>query len=181
VTESAPITDDVTLREAAPSDAARLSLLGQATFLESYAGMLPVGDILAHGEKQHAASAYARWLADPEWHCWVVEAVQGAAPVGYLLMGPPDLPVIDTDAHDLEIRRIYLLHRFHRKGLAREMMAAATVRARERGCRRLLLGVYSRNDAALAFYARLGFERIGERRFRVGDGEYFDYVLGRTL
>lgn len=181
MTESAPISDDVRIRAAAPADAARLSLVGQATFLESYAGMLPVGDILAHGEKQHAAGAYARWLADPEWHCWLVEAVHGAAPVGYLLMGPPDLPVIETDARDLEIRRIYLLHRFHHKGLASALMVAATARARERGCRRLLLGVYSRNDAALAFYARMGFERIGERRFRVGENEYFDYVLGRTL
>jgi ribosomal protein S18 acetylase RimI-like enzyme len=41
--------------------------------------------------------------------------------------------------------------------------------------------VYSRNTAALAFYNRIGFHRVGERQFRVGASEYFDYILGIDL
>lgn len=171
----------VRLRPGVPQDAERFALVGQATFLESYAGLLPVEDILAHGQRQHAAQVYAKWLADPAWRGWLVEAVEGAAPVGYLIAGPSDLPLPDTDARDLEVKRIYLLHRFQRRGLARALMDEAMAWARERGCRRLLLGVYSRNEAALAFYAHLGFNTVGDRRFRVGANEYYDYVLGRTL
>jgi diamine N-acetyltransferase len=171
----------VRLRTGTPEDADRFALVGQATFLESYAGLLPVSDILSHGQRQHAAQVYANWLVDPAWRGWLAEAEEGAAPVGYLIAGRSDLPLPDSDERDLEVKRIYLLYRFQRRGLARAMMDEATAWARERGCRRLVLGVYSRNEAALAFYAHLGFTTVGDRRFRVGANEYYDYVLGRTL
>ena len=177
--ESAP--PPVRLRAGVPADAERLALVGKATFLESYAGLLPVTDILAHGELQHAPAVYAGWLADERHHCVLAEAETGAAPVGYLVLGPADLPLADRDARDIEIRRIYLLYRFQHRGLGRRLMDEATQWARQRGCRRLLLGVYSRNEAALAFYAKMGFTQVGERRFRVGANEYFDYVLGKVL
>ena len=53
--------------------------------------------------------------------------------------------------------------------------------ARAAGARRLLLGVYSRNAPALAFYARCGFVRAGERTFRVGGSDYHDYLLSLAL
>lgn len=171
----------VRIRAAGPGDAERFALTGKATFLESYAGLLPVTDILAHGERQHAAGVYAGWLADDRWGCWLAEAETGGAPVGYLVMGPTDLPMEGLDERDLEIKRIYLLHRFQGAGLGRRMMQEATSWARARGARRLLLGVYSRNEAALAFYGRMGFDRVGDRRFRVGENEYYDHILGKTL
>jgi hypothetical protein len=79
----------VRLRPGVPQDAERFALAGQATFLESYAGLLPVEDILAHGQRQHGAQVYANWLADPAWRGWLVEAVEGAAPVGYLRCRTP--------------------------------------------------------------------------------------------
>ena len=53
--------------------------------------------------------------------------------------------------------------------------------ARAAGKQRLLLGVKAANEAALAFYGRHGFERIGERKFLVGAMLCDDYVLARTL
>jgi ribosomal protein S18 acetylase RimI-like enzyme len=57
-----------------------------------------------------------------------------------------------------------------------EAVAAATAA----GCTRILLGVYSRNEGALAFYARLGFTQAGTRQFQVGNHEYHDYILQRA-
>lgn len=169
------------LRPATPEDADRLALVGRATFVESYAGVLPVSDILAHCEHQHAPGVYAKWLADKAWDSWLVEALPGEAPVGYAVMGPAAVPVPDPRPDDLELKRIYLLHRFQGAGWGRRLMEAALQRARERGSRRLLLGVYSQNHAALAFYARMGFTRAGERHFRVGASDYYDYLLGHAL
>lgn len=171
---------DARLRRAVEADAGALALLGRATFLESYAGILPVTDILAHCERQHAPEVYAGWLADPRCDIWLVEAVQGAAPVGYAVLAPADVPVADPRPDDLEIKRIYLLHRFQGAGWGRRLMEACAEGARERASSRLLLGVYSRNEAALAFYAHIGFERAGERRFRVGATDYHDYLLARA-
>ncbi len=80
---AAPATA-IRVRAATPADAPRLSLIGRATFLESYAHLLPVEDILEHAEHQHAPARYAGWLADPACRSWIAEA-PGGAPVGYLV------------------------------------------------------------------------------------------------
>lgn len=174
-----PVTD-VRVRQAGPGDEAALSLLGAATFLETYAPLLPVADILAHTARQHAPEVYARWLADPACGCWLAEHTAGGAPVGYLVATPPDLPLADVSREDWEIRRIYLLHRFQGAGLGSRLMDAVQAAARAAGKRRLLLGVYSRNEAALAFYGRQGFTQAGTRTFRVGASDYHDYILQRV-
>ena len=169
------------LRPATLADADALALVGGATFLESYAHLLPVGDILAHVARQHAPGVYRKYLEDPACRCWIVEHLPGAAPVGYLVATPPDLPLAGIDlALDWEVRRIYLLHRFQALGLGRQLMEAALAEARAMGRRRVLLGVYSRNEAALSFYDRLGFTRAGTRSFRVGHNDYHDYILERV-
>jgi diamine N-acetyltransferase len=169
------------IRVAQRGDESRLALVGRATFLESYANLLPAEDILAHSEQNHAPGVYGAWLADPGYSCWLVEAGPGKAPVGYMVLSPPDLPLADLATNDLEIKRIYLLHPYQRRGLGRAMMEQAAAHARAAGFARLLLGVYSRNTAALAFYNRIGFHRVGERQFRVGASEYFDHILGINL
>lgn len=174
-TEGAP-----DLRRAEAADAAALALVGAATFLETYANLLPSADILAHVARQHTAAVYAGWLQDPRCGCWLAEHPPGRAPVGYLVATPPDLPLPDVDERDWEIRRIYVLHRFQGAGLGRGLMAQAMDAAREMGKRRVLLGVYSRNAAALRFYAALGFRQAGTRSFRVGNHDYHDFILERA-
>ncbi len=175
---AAPATS-LRVRAAIPTDAPRLSLLGRATFLESYAHLLPVEDILEHAEYQHAPEKYAAWLADPGCPCWIAET-PGGAPVGYLVATPPDLPLPDLDPRDLEIRRIYLLYRFQGLGVGGWLMEQVLNHAAAANCRRVLLGVYSRNERALAFYERFGFTRAGTREFRVGAHHYHDFILQRS-
>lgn len=171
----------IALRRGVPADASRFAAVGAATFLESFAGVLDGEDILHHGAAQHDAAIYRAWLQDQAWHLWLAVAQPGDAPVGYLAMGPAGLPVHDPQPGDLEIKRIYLLHRFHGLGLGKRLMAAALTQAGQLGARRLLLGVYAHNDAAIAFYRGLGFEPAGQRTFRVGERDYDDRILALSL
>jgi diamine N-acetyltransferase len=171
----------IEVRPAVAADAERMALLGCATFLETYAQLLPVADILSHAVHQHSATVYARWLADSQSQLWLAEHLPGLAPVGYAVLTTPDLPDVEVQQTDVELRRIYLLHRFQGSGVGATLLTAAQVGARQRGANRILLGVYSRNERALAFYARGGFEQIGTRQFRVGSNVYFDYILALNL
>lgn len=171
----------VTLRKAGPGDAAALALVGQATFLESYAGQIAGADILAHVGREHSVAYYTALLAKPRTTVWLAETSPGAAPVGYAVLVPPDLPLAEIRADDLELKRLYLLHRFHGTGLGRRLMDEACGWARTAGATRVLLGVYSENAPALAFYTRVGFTQVGERSFRVGDAVFHDYILARPL
>ena len=173
--------DSVGIRRCGPDDAARLSAVGSATFLETFAGVIDGDDILAHCAHQHAQQRYAAWLADAHYVFWLAEAQSGRAPVGFSMLSPPDLSSVATHDDDLELKRIYLLHRFHGGGHGAALMRVAIDEARARGAGRLLLGVYAENARALAFYARNGFVPIGERKFRVGGTDYYDLVLALDL
>lgn len=171
---------NIEIRPCGEADAAALALVGQATFLETYAAVLPPADILVHCAREHGEARYAAWLADPACRFWGAVLGETGVMVGYVMLSPPDLPV-PTDAHDLEIKRIYLLSRFQGGGVGARLMDAALNAARSGGAQRVLLGVYGRNTAAIAFYARQGFARAGVRKFQVGANTYDDLVLARPL
>lgn len=168
------------LRRAGPDDAQALSVVGTATFLESYAGVIDGGGLVRHCADKQSVPAYVQALAEPDQALWLAELDPGRAPVGYLHLTPPDLP-IETRTGDIEIKRIYVLATQQRGGLGRLLLNAGAQYAREQRARRLLLGVYKKNEPALAFYDRVGFERIGERAFDVGGFTYQDWVLAKRL
>ena len=170
----------ITIRPCVVGDEAALALVGQATFLETYAGVLPAADILSHCRTQHGEALYAEWLAKPGYRLWLAEMDEGGAPVGYAALTPPDLPVA-TGEGDVELKRIYLLNRFHGTGLGGRLMATALESAAQAGFTRMLLGVFGGNARAIAFYARQGYVEAGVRKFRVGANEYDDLVLARAL
>ena len=171
----------VSIRRATQGDAPAVALVASATFLETFAGVIRGTDVIAHCGSAHAVAVYDSLLASADAAVWLAESVKGGAPVGYALLTHPDLPVRDPHPDDLEIKRIYVLSRFHGSGLGSRLMDAALDEAKRRGARRVLLGVYAENARALAFYAKQGFTRIGERQFQVGANAYGDYILARAL
>lgn len=172
------LSREIVLRECVPGDEEALALVGAATFLETFAGMLEGPDILAHCRVQHGAAQYAAWLASPDYKLCLAE-LKGA-PVGLAMLSPPDLPVALTE-DDVELKRIYLLHRFQGGGLGRRLLEWSVDQARLLRRKRLLLGVKADNTDALAFYDRVGFVRIGERKFLVGSMLCDDYILSLAL
>lgn len=171
---------DWSVREADKADAQRLALVGSATFLETFAGTLDGTAILDHCEKANSAATYSEYLGGGAW-AWLAEGQPGAAPVGFALLTPPDLSGALNDGSDLELKRIYVLSRFHGSGIGAALMQRAILVSRQRGAGRLLLGVYAENKQALAFYRKHGFIQIASRRFAVGSRDYHDTVLGLTL
>lgn len=172
---------NIHIRPCTAADAGALALVGQATFLETYATVLPAADIVAHCAREHGEARYGAWLANPADHrFWTAEVADLGAAVGYVMLSLPDLPV-PTAPGDLEIKRLYLLSRFHGGGVGARLMATALDAAKTSGARRVLLGVYGENADALSFYARQGFTEAGVRRFQVGANTYDDLVLAKAL
>jgi ribosomal protein S18 acetylase RimI-like enzyme len=97
-----------------------------------------------------------------------------------MVIAPPQLPLPDT-AGDLELKRIYLLSKFQGGGLGKRLISTAVTHSSDAGAKRLLLGVYAQNEPAIGFYERLGFNKLGTRKFNVGAQEYDDYIMGLSL
>lgn len=170
---------DWRLRRAGPADAAALSLIAGATFLEAFAGVLDGADIIAHVARNSSAAAFERYLGEGAI-ATLAEAAGGAAPLGYTLLTAPDLPVAQA-AGDIELKRIYALCPTHGTGLGPDLMAQAIADARAAGHRRLLLGVYGGNRRAQRFYEKQGFAVAGTRRFLVGSTWHDDLIYARVL
>ena len=164
------------VRPAGPDDAETLALVGAATFLESFAGVVDGAGIVAHCARQHSAGTYRAYFGRGA-RAWLAEVEPGGAPVGYALLCSPELE--QARAGDIELKRVYLLSRFQGSGIAAALMDAAV--AASAGHDRLLLGVKDDNHRALSFYCKHGFETIGTRRFDVGGNAYDDFVLARAL
>ena len=171
---------DFTLREATLADVPELSLIGQGTFLESYADLIQRADIIKHCQNQHGEAAYQTYLTDGVSKAWIAEMDSTGAPIGYALMTAPDLPV-ELKPGDAELKRIYVYSKFQGTGAGRALMATVEAEAQAKRAPRLLLGTYEDNQRALNFYAKAGFETIGTRTFQVGDACFCDLVLGKVL
>lgn len=168
------------LRRAGADDAAAVALVAAASFLETFAGVIDGADIVAHVARKSSVADFAAWAQGPDSIVTLAEHPVGAAPIGYSLLTPPDFP-IETDEHDIELRRIYALSRCHGEGLGQALMTQALSDARELGKTRMLLGVLGRNARARAFYEKQGFKLAGERRFLVGASWFDDVIYARAL
>jgi ribosomal protein S18 acetylase RimI-like enzyme len=172
---------DIQLRQCTRSDADVLALVGQATFLETFAGVLAGRAIVTHCANAHSAELYSMWLDDPEYRLWVAEVEPGQAPIGFMVVAPAQLPLPDVSSKDLELKRIYILSKFHGGGIGKRFLTEAVRYVRDRGAERLLLGVYAKNAPAIGFYERCGFRKIGSRKFNVGGQDYDDHIMGMPL
>lgn len=156
-------------------------MIGQSTFLETFAGVLAGRDIVAHCQAAHSAELYRQWLDNPAYGLWLAEIVPGNAPVGFMVVAPAQLPLADLASSDMELKRIYILGKFQGGGTGTRFINEAVRHAGRVQATRLLLGVYAENHAALGFYARHGFKQLGSRLFNVGGQDYDDRIMGRGL
>jgi len=173
--------DHISLRRATVDDAPALAIVGAGTTLETFAGLVDGQSLLQHCEKNHSVAAYEKYLGAADVQAWLAVMQPGDAPIGYILITPPDLPLDDITAADIELKRIYLFARFQGTGTGRKLMNKAVEIAVESGKRRLLLGVNAENETALSFYYRNGFTKAGVRKFQVGDTLCDDFILARPL
>ncbi|HEY4032158.1 MAG TPA: N-acetyltransferase [Caulobacteraceae bacterium] len=172
------MTATPTLRECTAADAEALALVGAATFLETFAGVLDGQAVIAHCAQAHDPSRYIQLLA-LGCRIWIAEAEPDRCPVGYVVAGPCLLPIARPG--ELDVKRIYVLSRWHGSGIGKALMAKAVDYARADHQDRLIVGVYKGNTRAQDFYESWGFEKIGERTFSVGPKQYEDFVYALTL
>ncbi|MBA4125102.1 MAG: GNAT family N-acetyltransferase [Acidobacteria bacterium] len=77
----------------------------------------------------------------------------------------------------VELHRIYVLERAKGKGVGGKLLNRCFEMARAKGCEIIWLGVWEQNSAALRFYEKLGFVKVGELQFPYGKTVGTNYVL----
>jgi ribosomal protein S18 acetylase RimI-like enzyme len=108
------------------------------------------------------------------------------APIGYAKLrrhSPPrQIPVPYRKVGlAIEIQRIYLLNSQVGQGQGRQLMQYCLDWARSQGYQAAWLGVWERNERALTFYKKLGFEKFGFHYFQFGSERQRDFWLLKQL
>ena len=171
----------MTIRPATPADAAMLAILSATTLRESFG---PPHNP-AHLVEEYIESAISESILEDELRdamsVFFVLETPDQTPAGYakLRQNTPPRHIIHPNA--IEIQRIYLLQSQVGQGQGRLLMDYCLNWAREQEYRAVWLGVWERNERALAFYRKMGFEQFGYHFFQFGSERQRDYWFQKSL
>ncbi|WP_395244345.1 GNAT family N-acetyltransferase [Agromyces sp. MMS24-K17] len=186
----------VQVRRAGQSDAAELAQVAAVTFPLACPPHTTDEAKRAFIAAHLSEARFAEYLDDPRRLLLVAEDEHGALGYTMLVLGEPsdaDVAAAITLRPTVELSKCYTLPRAHGSGAASELMAASLTAAAEWGepsdaeegaTERpvgVWLGVNQENARAQRFYGKHGFERVGLKRFLVGDRYEDDFVYERPL
>jgi diamine N-acetyltransferase len=100
---------------------------------------------------------------------------------GYLKVNTNDAQSEGMDNESLEIERIYVKKDFQKHGLGKYLLNKAIEVAIECNKQKIWLGVWEKNENAVAFYKKMGFVQTGAHSFYMGDEEQTDFIMTKTL
>jgi GNAT superfamily N-acetyltransferase len=169
----------VTVRPAGPSDATWLAALGERTFRETYTAHNTPENMERYVAEHFGPERQEAELRDPSMTTLVAEIDGRAAGYAQLLRSAP--PPAVTGAAPIEVLRFYVDRPWHGQGVAQALMAATMESARAAGAGTLWLGVWERNERAIAYYRKSGFAAVGTQTFVLGADHQRDFVLARPL
>ena len=197
------------IRRATPADAEALSTLSRTCFTQTFGHLYDPADLAAFLNEAYAPDVLRAELEDPNRATWLLfedEADEGfsrpdssrtdhpSAPeacdeapassgphtlIGYVTACPAHLPHPDVSPDDGEIQRLYILQGHQGGGRGTALLNTALEWLERDGPRTLWIGVWSENYGAQRFYARHGFEIVGEYSFMVGDHADHELITRR--
>lgn len=169
----------VTVRPGEASDASWLAAMAERTFRETYAAHNTPEDMEQYVAGHFGPGRQEAELRDPRLITLVAE--DAGRPAGYAQLACGAAPEAVGGAAPMEIVRFYVDRPWHGRGVAQILMSETARSARAAGARTLWLGVWERNDRAIAFYRKSGFVDVGTQTFVLGADRQRDLVLARTL
>lgn len=167
------------IRQATAADAAALAEFAARCFSDTYATMNDPGDMALHVARTFGPDIQAREIADPAGAC-LVAIIEGKI-AGYTIIHEGATHPSVVGERPCEVKRFYVDHAWHGRGLAAALMRGARDAASERGAATLWLTAWVENPRALGFYAKMGFRDVGVATFMLGRSAQTDRVLALGL
>lgn len=170
---------EVIIRFARREDAPVIAAISRETFQSAFASQNTVEDM----EKFMSEQFTAQRLMDQvgaQGNTFLMAYVDNKL-VGYvrLLEGFP--PQELKEGPTIEIARIYAVSEVIGKGVGSALMQRCIEIAIEKKKGSIWLGVWEKNDRAIAFYTKWGFEKFGEHDFLLGNDVQRDWMMRKLL
>ncbi len=162
-------------RRATAADAPALAALAAAVWIATYCDQGVPTDYAEYVLGEFTAARLAATLAAPATVFWLAEAAEG--PVGFVDLRLGRCTEHVRDPRQAEVSRLYVLDRFARRGIGRALLQRCHASAVGADAIALWLTMYSGNTRARAFYHALGWRKVGDWAFTLGEKSYPNDVL----
>ncbi len=169
----------VTIRRAVPQDDLLIAEMSRRTFYDTFASSNTKEDMDQFMNEVFTLEALKQESHDPA-NIFLL-AYDDNKPLGYarLREGEP-LPELNGEPA-LEVARIYAEKDAIGKGIGRALMEAAIEVAIAQQKTWVWLGVWEKNERAIAFYTKWGFEKFATHDFPLGSDVQCDWLMKKRL
>lgn len=172
-------TPTVQIRRANLADRELLTGMGARMFADTFAADNTPEDMAAYLANSFNPEKQTAELTDGQCVFLIAEVENSAVGYTRLLFGPA--PECVGAARPMEIVRLYADQEWIGRGIGSRLMAEAVETARQAGCDKVWLDVWDRNERAIAFYRRQGFEICGEQEFVLGNDVQHDWLMSKLV
>lgn len=169
-----------TIRHATPEDAEPLTEMAARIFHDTFAPHNDPADMKAYMDEAFTVERQREEISDAG-STFLLAFVAGEL-AGYAKLhrgSAPDAAACERPT--IELARLYADGRWHGKGVGAALLERCFEEARNEGFRSMWLGVWERNDRAIAFYRKSGFVECGSHVFRLGSDDQTDLLMVRAL
>ncbi|MDI4647280.1 GNAT family N-acetyltransferase [Cohnella hashimotonis] len=156
-----------------------LQQIGIETFRETFGDQNSPENLKAYLDQAFDLRRLEKEMSNPRSEFHFLDVDGDAA--GYLKLNFDDAQTEEMGEDAMEIERIYIRNPFQKRGLGRLLIDKATAIAADRHKKKIWLGVWEKNDGAIAFYQKIGFVRTGAHAFYMGDEEQVDIIMAKTI
>lgn len=169
----------VEIRKMTAEDLPALQRVGIETYKDTFDGTTSEADMDAYLEFAYNLPKLSAELANPNsFHYFLMD---GAEIAGYLKLNINDAQTETFATDALEVQRIYIRPSFKRHGYGRLLIDLAVEKAHELERHSIWLGVWEYNFPAQKFYQAMGYRRVGEHRFVMGEELQTDFIMQRDF
>lgn len=175
------MTEDIVIRRAAVEDMHALAELAARSFRAAFEADNDAKNIEDYVSSSLSVESIRNEYHDPGNIFLIACRGDQTAPVGYAkLCTTSDDPSI-SDQNAIEIERIYADNAEIGRGVGAALMRTCLGIAEDLQCQTIWLGVWERNEHAIRFYERWGFETVGMHQFALGDDLQNDQIMAKRL
>lgn len=167
------------IRRCELSDLAALQVLAYRTYDETFRSMNPPETMDAYLGGAFATERMEAELRNPDSAFFFLYHDDSLA--GYLKLNEKQAQTDFRDKDWLEIERVYVKKEFQGLGLGKLLVAKGIEAAQEKGKPAVWLGVWEKNEKAIAFYRKVGFRIVGTHDFIMGEERQRDYLMVKEL
>jgi diamine N-acetyltransferase len=169
----------ISVRYASVNDAALIADLSRTTFYDSFGAANTKENMDKFMNEQFTREALINEVAQPG-NIFLLADYRGE-PGGYARLREDNNPPELTGMSTLEIARIYSLKELIGHGIGPSLMKRSIEIAAELKKQYIWLGVWEKNDRAISFYKKWGFEKFGDHPFIVGNDVQTDWLMKRIV